>query len=216
MHSPIRLAGLVLAAGNSLRMGTDKAMLPWPPPRPDASQPPRHTLLSAALAAFDPFTQLSVVAAGGNADAIAAIAGACGAYVVRNPAPENGQFSSLQIGLRAVLDHGCDAAVITPVDCPPLSHASLERLHFAFLGSLGANFWAVAPERDGLHGHPLFASLDLIEAFLGAPSSSNARQILHAHPARILYVPVPELLARAGMNTPEDYAAMNEASTQEA
>lgn len=216
MQESIQLAGLILAAGNSTRMGADKAMLPWPPSQAGAADAPRQTLLSAALSAFAPFTRMTVVVAGKNAESVAGAVAAHGAHLARNPAPENGQFSSLQIGLRAVLDHGCDAAVITPVDCPPLSHASLERLHFAFLGSLGANFWAVAPERDGLHGHPLFASLDLIEAFLGAPSSSNARQILHAHPARILYVPVPELLARAGMNTPEDYAAMNEASTQEA
>jgi len=207
MQEAVQLAGLVLAAGDSTRMGTDKAMLPWPPPPQGPTDPPRHTLLSAALLAFDPFTRLNIVVAGRNADAIAAMVGACGANLVRNPAPEKGQFSSLQIGLRDLLDHGCNAAIITPVDCPPLSPSSLARLRYAFLGALTADFWAVAPEHDGKHGHPLLVSRDLIDAFLNAPITGNAREVLHAHASRVVYVPVPESLAKAGLNTPQEYAA---------
>jgi CTP:molybdopterin cytidylyltransferase MocA len=209
MQEPVQLAGLVLAAGDSTRMGTDKAMLPWPPPSPGKAES-HHTLLSAALVALDPFTRLNVVVAGKNADAIATMVGACGAYLVRNPKPEKGQFSSLQIGLRELLDRGCNAAIITPVDCPPLSPTSLERLHQAFLGALTANFWAVAPEHDGKHGHPLLASRNLIDAFLKAPITGNAREVLHAHASRVVYVPVSEPLAKAGLNTPQDYAASAE------
>jgi molybdenum cofactor cytidylyltransferase len=167
-------------------------------------------LLSAALLAFNHFTRFNVVVAGKNADAIATMVGTCGAYLVRNPAPENGQFSSLQIGLRDLLDRGCNAAIVTPVDCPPLSPSSLERLHYAFLGALTAGFWAVAPEHDGKHGHPLLGNRDLIEAFLKADITGNAREVLHAHVSRVCYVPVPESLAKAGLNTPEDYAAVAE------
>lgn len=167
-------------------------------------------MLSAALLAFNPFTHLNVVVGGRNADALVDTVGACGAHLVRNLAPENGQFSSLQIGLRDLLDRGCNAAIITPVDCPPLSPASLERLHLAFLGALTAGFWAIAPEHDGRHGHPLLASRDLIDAFLKAPVTGNAREVLHAHASRVVYVPVPESLAKAGLNTPQDYAALAE------
>jgi molybdenum cofactor cytidylyltransferase len=214
MQQPVQLAGLVLAAGDSTRMGIDKAMLPWPPPSPGETES-RHTLLSAALLAFEPLTHIIVVVAGRNADAIANAVSACGAYLVRNPAPENGQFSSLQTGLRDLLDRGCDAAIITPVDCPPLSPSSLERLHHAFLGALTAGFWAVAPEHDGRHGHPLLASRDLIDAFLKAPITGNAREVLHAHASRVVYVPVPEPLAKAGLNTPQDYAAVAEWNSPE-
>ncbi len=191
-------------------MGTDKAMLPWPPPLPGATGSPRHTLLSAALVALDPFTRFNVVVAGRNADVLADTVGACGAYLIRNPAPDNGQFSSLQIGLRELLERGCNAAIITPVDCPPLGSASLERLHHAFLGALTAGFYAVAPEHDGKHGHPLLASRELIDAFLKAPVTGNAREVLRAHASRVVYVPVPESLAKAGLNTPQDYASVAE------
>lgn len=207
MQEPVQLAGLVLAAGDSTRMGADKAMLPWPPPPLGQTGSPRHTLLSAALLAFAPFTRLNIVVAGRNADAIATMVSAGGAYIVRNPAPENGQFSSLQIGLREILNRGGNAAMITPVDCPPLSSSSLERLHYAFLGALASGIWAIAPEHDGKHGHPLLANRDLIDAFLEAPIAGNAREVLHAHASRVVHVPVPESLAKAGLNTPEDYAA---------
>jgi molybdenum cofactor cytidylyltransferase len=213
MQETLQFAGLVLAAGNSTRMGTDKAMLPWPPSPPDATDSSRQTLLSAALLAFDPFTRLNIVVAGRNADAISITVGACGAYLIRNPTPEKGQFSSLQIGLRELLDRGCNAAIITPVDCPPLSQSSLERLHHAFLGALAAGSWAVAPEHDGKRGHPLLATRDLIDAFLKAPITSNAREVLHAQASRVVYVPVPESLAKAGVNTPQDYAAQGFEST---
>jgi CTP:molybdopterin cytidylyltransferase MocA len=214
MQQTVQLAGLVLAAGDSTRMGVDKALLPWPPPSPGEAES-HHTLLSAALVALDPFTRFNVVVAGRNADAIATMVGACGAYLVRNPKPEKGQFSSLQIGLRELLDRGCNAAIITPVDCPPLSAASLERLRHAFLGAAIADVWAVAPEHDGKHGHPLLASRNLIDAFLKASVTGNAREVLHANASRVVYVPVPEPLAKAGLNTPEDYAAQTKSKANE-
>jgi molybdenum cofactor cytidylyltransferase len=206
MQDPYGLCGIILAAGESSRMGTDKALLPWPPTAPGAA-PSRHTLLSAAILAFEPHTRATVVVAGKNADAIATIVGACGAYLVRNPDPDRGQFSSLQIGLGAVHEHTCDSAMITPVDCPPLALSSLTLLLESFQRALARNLWAVAPENDGKHGHPLLVSRELIRAFLDAPVDGNARDILHAHADRIEYVPVPDDLSRAGMNTPEEYAA---------
>jgi len=195
-------------------MGTDKAMLPWPPTAPGA-EPSRHTLLTAAILAFEPLTRAVVVVAGKNADSIATIVGAFGAYMVRNPDPSRGQFSSLQIGLGSVLDHNCESAMIAPVDCPPLVPSSLALLSESFQRALARDLWAVAPENSGKHGHPLLVSHNFIRRFLDAPVTSSARDILHAHADRIEYVPVPDDLSRAGMNTPEEYAsyAKDDAST---
>jgi molybdenum cofactor cytidylyltransferase len=201
------LCGLILAGGESSRMGTDKALLPWPPSQPGANATSRHTLLSAAILALDPHARDVVVVAGSNADSISTIVGACGAYMVHNPDPSRGQFSSLQIGLRAALDHGCDSAMITPVDCPPLASSSLALLCESFHSALARDRWAVAPENNGKHGHPLLVGRELIGEFIDAPVSSNAREILHAHADRVEYIPVPDDLSRAGMNTPEEYAS---------
>ncbi|MGB9287489.1 MAG: NTP transferase domain-containing protein [Terracidiphilus sp.] len=211
MQDPNGLCGVILAAGESSRMGTDKAMLPWPPPAPGA-EPGRYTLLTAAILAFEPHTRAVVVVAGKNADSIATVVGAFGAYMVRNPDPSRGQFSSLQIGLSSVLDHNCDSAMITPVDCPSLALASLTLLRESFQRALARDMWAVAPENSGKHGHPLLVSHNFIRRFLDAPVTSSAREIIHAHADRIEYVPVPDDLSRTGMNTPEEYASYAEDS----
>jgi molybdenum cofactor cytidylyltransferase len=202
------LCGLILAAGESSRMGTDKALLPWPPVPPGTVASFGHTLLSAAISALKPFTEAVLVVAGKNTDNLAAVVSANGASLVRNPAPERGQFSSLQVGLREVLDRGYDAAMIVPVDCPPLCRATLELLRAAFDRALSVGKWAVAPENNGKHGHPLLAGRALIEAFLLAPSTSNARAVKRTCAQAIEYVPVPDALVREDMNTPEEYAAL--------
>jgi CTP:molybdopterin cytidylyltransferase MocA len=128
--------------------------------------------------------------------------------MVPNPHPELGQFSSLQAGLREVLSRGCDSAMITPVDCPPLSAVSLERLCDSFQRARSQGIWAVAPENEGKHGHPLLVSDEMIARFLSAPVTDNAREVLHAHAQRVAYVSVPDSLEKSGLNTPEDYETL--------
>lgn len=188
-------------------MGTDKALLPWPPAAPGAITLSSGTLLSAAIAALKPVTQSVIVVAGSNAVNLDPIVRDCGASIIENPTPERGQFSSLHIGLRAVLDRGGDAAMITPVDCPPLSEESLKKLREAFERAVAAGKWGAAPENQGRHGHPLLASRALIDALLSAPLTSNAREVRRVHEQAIEYVPVAETLMRVDLNTPEQYSA---------
>ncbi|MGH9599042.1 MAG: nucleotidyltransferase family protein [Terracidiphilus sp.] len=208
MTQPIKLCGVILAAGKSSRMGTDKALLPWPPAASDAVTPTGCTLLTAAIAALKPVTDFLIVVAGSNAGNLSVIARGSGASIVQNPAPERGQFSSLHVGLREVLARGFSAAAITPVDCPPLSAESLDRLRAAFAQAVSAGKWGVAPENRGRHGHPLIVARDLIDAFLSAPFTSNAREVRRVHERCIEYIPVPDSLLSVDVNTPEQYAAL--------
>ena len=207
MPTAPHLCGLILAAGQSSRMGRDKALLPWPPQQSAPLVSSEQTLLSAAISALKPLAGTVIVVAGKNANSLAPVIGINGAILVRNPDPDRGQFSSLQVGLRELLDRGSDAAIITPVDCPPLSAESLQLLLASFTRAVSRGLWAVAPENNGKHGHPLFVNRQMISAFLAAPVTSTAREVLHAHAQRIEYVPVPDSLAKAGLNTPQDYAA---------
>lgn len=197
---PTKICGVILAAGESSRMGRDKALLPWPPNSKSSS------LLSAAIAALTPFARTVFVVAGNNESNLAPIAAACGATLVRNPAPERGQFSSMQVGLQAALNAGYENVMITPVDCPPLNAHSLVQLHDTFEQARARGAWAIAPEHNGSRGHPLFAGRELIEAFLNAPITSNAREVKHAHADKFEYVAVPDPLLAADLNTPEEYA----------
>jgi molybdenum cofactor cytidylyltransferase len=199
-------AGVILAAGESSRMGTDKALLPWPPQA--AGQPPsKETFLSATIRSLTLSTDFILVVAGRNEALLAPIAYAHGASLVTNPDPSRGQFSSLQVGLHEVLNRGRDAAVITLVDRPPVSTATVLLLRDAY-ESAPQNIWAVVPEFSGKHGHPYLAGRELMEAFLQAPPTASAREVEHKYQSHIQYVSVSDPFVARNINTPEDYAAL--------
>jgi molybdenum cofactor cytidylyltransferase len=202
----LSLCGVILAAGESSRMGRDKALLPWPP------SSPVDTFLSATIRLFFPLVDEVLVVVGKNKDALAPIIYANGAALVVNPEPERGQFSSLRVGLQEVLNRGRDAALVTLVDRPPPQNETLETLQAAFeLATMTTNThrkWAVIPEYQGKHGHPIFLGREMLTAFLNAPETSNAREVEHAHLDEIQYVAVDDPLVALNVNTPEQYASL--------
>ena len=187
-------AGVILSAGASSRMGREKALLPWRD----------GTFLSAAIRALQPATELVIVVAGANAASLETIVDANAAFLAVNPDPQQGQFSSLQTGLREVLNRGRDAAILTLVDRPPAEIETIQLLKGAFL-SADDQTWAVVPEYAGKHGHPIVIGREMIEVFLRAPVHSSAREIEHANQPRIRYVAVNDPLVAANVDTPEDF-----------
>jgi len=199
-------AGVILAAGESSRMGTDKALLAWPP-QAAGQFPSKETFLSAAIRSLTPSTDFVLIVAGKNEAALAPIAYANGASLVINPDPGRGQFSSLQAGLHEVLNRGRDAAVVTLVDRPPVNTATVLLLRDAY-ESASQDIWSVVPEFSGQHGHPYLLGRELIEVFLQAPPTASARDLGHRFQNHIQYVTVTDPFVALNINTPEDYAAL--------
>jgi molybdenum cofactor cytidylyltransferase len=202
------LYAVILAAGESTRMGTDKALLPWPPAAP-GSPPSGQTFLSAAIKALYPFSDKVIVVVGKNESNLTPVIYANGASLVRNPDPERGQFSSLQVGLQEVLNDGRDAAMITLVDRPPANAVTLKTLRSAFTEAPN-EIWAVVPEHDGKHGHPFLVSREMIAAFLKAPATASARDIEHQNLRNVTYVVVDDPLITMNVDTPQEYAALSQ------
>jgi molybdenum cofactor cytidylyltransferase len=210
---------IILAAGESSRMGRDKALLPWPPAQPESYHPSEdiaglsrvaapsrtQTFLSAAIELLNPFSELVLVIGGKNSDTIAPVVYATAASLITNPHPERGQFSSLQIGLQEVLNRGRDAAIVTLVDRPPCSADTVSALISLFRQIYEAGKWAVVPEFDGKHGHPIVIGREMMEAFLKAPVSSTARDVEHSFQSHIHYHPVSDASVVANVDTPEEY-----------
>lgn len=194
MTRALSFAGLILAAGESSRMGRDKALLTWR----------GHTFLEAHIAALQEHTDFVLVVAGKNRSALEPIVDEQAAFLVVNPDPDLGQFSSVQVGLQEVLNRGRDAAILSLVDRPPAGQATIARLR-GKLELTPREIWAVAPEYDGRHGHPLVAGREMITAFLQAPATSNARDVEHAHQEHIAYVAVDDQFTVLNIDTPEDY-----------
>ena len=205
MSRSVSFAGLILAAGDSSRMGRDKALLPWPPS--GESLTAGNTFLSAAIQSLYFSTDFVLVVAGQNESTLAPIVYSNGASLVVNPDPGRGQFSSLQVGLHEVLSRGRDAAIITLVDRPPASAATVTALRQAF-EEAQQNIWAMVPEYSGRHGHPYIAGRDLIERFLREPATGNAREVEHRHQAKVQYLAVNDQNVALNINTPEDYAGL--------
>ena len=200
------ISGVILAAGFSSRMGRDKALLPWPPVAEGA--PAANTFLGATIDLLQSYTDLVIVVAGRNSATLEPVAYAHGGFLVVNPEPEQGQFSSLRIGIQEVLNHGRDAALIALVDRPPVIPGTVRAIRSAFLRS-EVDVWAIVPEvqrdRESIHGHPILIGREMIEAFLRAPKDGTARDVEHEHQRHIRYVPVDDQRVATNINTPQDY-----------
>jgi molybdenum cofactor cytidylyltransferase len=192
------LCGVILAAGESSRMGRDKALLPWPSSSSGSAL--AETFLSAAIRLFFPRVDVVLVVVGKNEAAVAPIL---------YPDPARGQFSSLQTGLQEVLNRGSDAAMITLVDRPPVLVETIETLESAFDRATTRRKWAVIPEYQGTHGHPILCGREMLAAFLKAPETSNAREVEHSYRSEIEYLPVDDPLVALNVDTPEQYAALD-------
>src|SRR5271166_3649235 len=137
------ICGVILAAGESTRMGRDKALLPWPPVAEGA--PAANTFLGAMIDLLQQMSDLVVIVAGHNAVTLEGVTDAHGAFLIVNPDPDRGQFSSIQVGLREVLNRGRDAAFLAPVDRPPVLPGTVQALRTAFMNS-DTEIWAAVPE----------------------------------------------------------------------
>lgn len=183
-------------------MGRDKALLPWQ----------GGTFLSAAIRALQPMTDFVIVVGGANAPQLEPVVNANAAFLVLNPDPQQGQFSSLKIGLQEVLNRGRDAAIVTLVDRPAADVSTIERLKSGFLAA-DPGIWAVVPEYAGKHGHPIVVGREMMGAFLDASSSSTARQVEHSLQTHICYLTVDNPLVAANVDTPDDFAKLTSGTT---
>jgi molybdenum cofactor cytidylyltransferase len=191
--------GVILAAGESSRMGQTKALLPWH----------RGTFLSGAIRLLTAHTDLVIVVAGKNAEKLRPIVDANAAFLIVNREPERGQFSSLQLGLQEVLNRGRDSAIVTLVDRPPANTETVHHLRNEYLKLIRRDkIWAVVPEVDGQHGHPIIVGREMIGLMIDAEPSTTAREIMHANQSRIAYVPVNDPFVTMNIDTPEDYARL--------
>ena len=195
----MKVAGIILAAGESSRMGRDKALLEYR----------GATFLEHLLGLFLPRVTPVVVVLGHHADRIAAtIAPRVGLQVAINANYQAGQLSSLQTGIRA-LPPDAPAALVTLVDHPAVAAATIDAMLERF-GSTAAAL--VVPRCQGRRGHPVLFSRRLLGEILALPSSATAKQVVHAYQEEAVYLDVDDPGAVRDIDTPAEYQSLLEES----
>jgi molybdenum cofactor cytidylyltransferase len=183
------VAGLVLAAGGSARLGRPKQLLPY---RGDTLL--GHTLEVARSCRL----QQLIVAIGGHAEAVRAAVDLGGTDVVENPSYGGGCSSSIAAGLR-VLDSRCEVLVLLLGDQPGVSAQTVR----ALIAARGDAPLAVCRYDDG-RGHPLAFARDALADLGSLHGDKGVWKLLDRRARDVFEVPVAGLVPR-DVDTAEDY-----------
>ena len=202
---PTRIAAVVLAAGLSSRMGSNKALLPL------GDKPLLVRVIETILAAgrIEPV----VVVTGHEADRIGEILRPMAVHPVHNPAyATGGMLSSVQTGVAAVIDK-CDGFFVVLGDQPLVRPQTLARM---------CNAWATSrprvllPTHNTKHGHPILLSCDGAGEIL---SLSPQRDTLKTYTSKLtehtLELAIDDFGVLADIDTPADYQAAVDRTARE-
>jgi CTP:molybdopterin cytidylyltransferase MocA len=184
----VSYAGLILAAGESSRMGSPKALLEFR----------GETFLDRVIRCFAADCSPVIVVLGPEPEVIRAGVRCPGnAIFVLNPDYSRGQFSSMQCGLRAV-PGDAEGVVFTPVDHPNIEPTTLAQL-------IRTNAPIAIPQYLGRHGHPVLFTRTLIPEVLALDPGSQARAVFHQHASQIRYVDVADPGILDDIDDPDAY-----------
>jgi CTP:molybdopterin cytidylyltransferase MocA len=191
------IPAVVLAAGQSTRMGRTKALLPLD--RDD-------TFLTRIVRTFTAAgVDDIVVVLGHDAAAVAQCLAAArlSPRLVTNPAYDSGQLSSVVTGVNAIDRPGVSAMLLTLVDVPLVSAATVSAVLERYR-STGAP--VVRPVRGSEHGHPVLIDRRLFGALRSADPRFGIKPIVRASASARGDVEVDDDGAFLDIDTPADYA----------
>jgi molybdenum cofactor cytidylyltransferase len=196
------LGVVILAAGESARMGEPKQLLPFR----------GTTLLGHAIATARDVPEAEIVVVlGAHAAQIRPHVAASDprVFVAENPAWAEGMAGSIRVGLRTLLDvrPQISAALFLVCDQPLLISAVLHDLVEAHART-GQPI--AACEYGGTLGVPALFSRALFPELLALQGTSGARQLIQRH--REETVGVPWEAATMDVDTPADYAKLRVAA----
>jgi molybdenum cofactor cytidylyltransferase len=191
---PRPLAAVILAGGESRRMGAPKALIAYR----------GKTFVEHLIEVTrHPRVGLTRIVVGAHADEIRKrLTGHSGEIVV-NADWAKGQLSSIQSGVRALPEDSTDGMILCPVDHPIVSSQLVARL----IEEFDASGKSIAlPTYRGRRGHPLIFRAKLYEELLAASAEVGARQVVWAHEIDTCHVPTEEEGVVLNINDPATLA----------
>jgi molybdenum cofactor cytidylyltransferase len=191
-----RIAGVVLAAGTSSRLGANKLLL-----RLHAEPLVRRVVRQAAEAGLSPV----IVVLGHEAERVASALGGLAVETVEtvvNPAYRAGMHGSLRTGIERV-PADCAAAVVLLGDMPLVTAAMIEALAERF--RRGTEPLVLSLYGD-VQAPPTLYARSLFPALAGA-GAGGGREVVLAHRSEAAEIRWPEALL-ADVDRPEDAARL--------
>jgi molybdenum cofactor cytidylyltransferase len=187
------LAAVILSGGESRRMGSPKALIPYQ----------GRTFLEHLLEiTHHPKIAPVLVVLGPHADQIRKAVPLENSSAVINHDWEKGQLSSIQAAVRQLnsVQAQTDGMILFLVDHPFVTAALVDQLIEEFYRS-GRPI--VLPAFHGKRGHPVIFARTLYEELLAAPLEKGARTVVWAHAGEVLQVPTEEESVVLNLNDPE-------------
>lgn len=195
------VAAIVLAAGRSTRMGSNKLL-----ERLGDVPLVRRVAEAAVEAKLDPV----VVVTGHDGAAVRAVLDGLPVRLVDNPDFADGLSTSLKVGIGS-LPQGLDGAMVLLGDMPLVTASLLRRLVAAFEAELGG--FAAVPLHEGEWGNPVILAPALFPDVQGLSGDTGARSLLESRRDMVIEVPVSDDAVVVDVDTP---AALAEAAAKAA
>ncbi|MBI3798012.1 MAG: nucleotidyltransferase family protein [Deltaproteobacteria bacterium] len=188
------ISGILLAAGESRRMGSAKALLRY------QGQTFIERICTAFLSAG--VDELIVVLGARAAELRPALPAHPILRTVENSRYFQGQLSSLMTGIGA-LSPESEAAVVNLVDHPLVTADTIKALIASFRAT---PLPILIAAYQGRRGHPVLFSSQVYGEILAAPLDQGAKVVVRKDPSRVREVQLDDSGILADIDTPEDYA----------
>ena len=192
---------MILAAGDSTRMGSPKAILDTPDGRPFVASIVR----ALAAAGIDEI----VIVTGRDHNRVVEVlnhdAPPLQPRVVRNADPSRGQLSSLWAGMDACVTTATEGLLVTLVDVPLVAPDTIARVIDVWRRTRAP---IVRPAIGDRHGHPVIFERAVFDELSAAPLEAGAKVVVRAHAQDLIDLPVEDEGSLTDVDTPDDYAAL--------
>lgn len=186
------IAALIIAAGYSSRMHAFKPLLPVG----------NVSALKRLIQTYQAFGIGHIyVVVGHRGDEIEAALKGDAVRIVYNEAYDQGMFSSIQKGLRAI-DASIEAFYMHPVDIPLVKVSSLEWVYEAYKRT---HKGVIYPTFLGRKGHPPLVSMTYKAQILSSAGEGGLKKVLEQFSEDALHVNVCDQSVLMDMDTKEDY-----------
>ena len=206
------IAAIILAAGESRRMGFPKALLRYAFPK--GSDGPETTFLEHLLDVMNRSrAEPVVVVLGHEGERIRSSLSPTSwgrARPVLNERYREGMLTSILAGLEAVEKSSAEGCLVLPVDHPDVSPEIVDLL-IARYEQMPRPI--LLPVFQGRRGHPVLFSRAVFDEIRRAPESVGARQVVWDHQGDLLEVEVPDPGIGRDVDTPADYRSFLERSS---